>query len=42
MRVYSSSRVIGNGAMLDLRLGEILVVRGAGGVGGGPADNELL
>ena len=34
--------MIGTGGEPGLRLGGILVVRGAGGVGGGLADNELL
>ena len=42
MRVCSSLRAIGINAVLGLRLGGILVVRGAGGVGRGLADNELL
>ena len=42
MRVCSSLRAIGINAVLGLRLGGILVVRGAGGVGGGLADNKLL
>ena len=34
--------MIGNGVVLGFRLGQILVVCGAGGVSGGLADNELL
>ena len=42
MRVCSSLLVIGTGGEPGLRLGGILVVRGAGGVGGGLADNKLF
>ena len=42
MRVCSTLTVIGTGGGLGLRLGWFLVVRGAGGSGGGLANSELL
>ena len=42
MRVCSSLLVFGNGGEPGLRLGGTLVVRGAGGVGGGLVDNKLF